>query len=313
MMDWSDRHCRFFWRSLTRKARLYTEMITTGALLYGDADYHLSHDPDERPLAVQLGGNDPAALAKAAILCEKAGYNEVNLNAGCPSDRVKSGAFGASLMNNPALVGDCIKAMQDAVSIPVTLKCRIGVDNNDSYEALCHFITCAEQAGCNVFIIHARKAWLSGLSPKQNREIPPLDYPRVFQLKRDFAHLQIVLNGGLTSIDACQDALEQLDGVMIGREAYQNPYFLAQIDSQIFNLKDQRTNISRRSIASQMVPYIEQQLAQGARLNHITRHMLGLCNGLPGARKWRRFLSENAHKPDADISTYQRSLELISQ
>jgi len=312
-MDWSDRHCRFFWRSLTRKARLYTEMITTGALLYGDADYHLSHDPGEQPLAVQLGGNDPAALAKAAILCEKAGYSEVNLNAGCPSDRVKSGAFGASLMNNPALAGDCIKAMQDAVSIPVTLKCRIGVDNNDSYEALCHFIACVEQAGCSVFIIHARKAWLSGLSPKQNREIPPLDYPRVFQLKRDFSHLQIVLNGGLTSIDACQDALEQLDGVMIGREAYQNPYFLAQIDSQIFNLKDQRTNISRRSIASQMVPYIEQQLAQGARLNHITRHMLGLCNGLPGARKWRRFLSENAHKPDADISTYQRSLELISQ
>jgi tRNA-dihydrouridine synthase A len=313
MMDWSDRHCRYFWRSLTRKSRLYTEMITTGALLFGDVDYHLNHDASEHPLAVQLGGNEPFALAQAARLCEKAGYDEVNLNAGCPSERVKSGAFGASLMNQPALVGDCIKAMQDAVSIPVTIKCRIGVDDNDSYAALCEFVASGEQAGCDTFIVHARKAWLSGLSPKQNREIPPLDYPRVFQLKRDFPNLQIILNGGLTSIAACQNALDQLDGVMIGREAYQNPFFLSEIDTQLFNDTARNINLSRRDIAQKMLPYIEQQLAQGTKLSHITRHMLGLCNGLPGARRWRRFLSENAHKADADINTFQRSLELITQ
>ena len=310
MMDWSDRHCRTFWRLLSTQALLYTEMITTGALLHGDAAHHLAHSPAEYPLAVQLGGSDRGDLARAARLCERAGYQEVNLNVGCPSERVKSGAFGACLMHEPQTVADGIKAMRDAVAIPVTIKCRIGVDDNDSYAALCDFVAINRDAGCNTFIVHARKAWLSGLSPKQNREVPPLNYPAVFALKRDFPELEIILNGGLKTLADCTAALENIDGVMIGREAYHNPYMLERVDAEIFGQAAAQAR-SRIEIALRYADYIEQQLQRGSRLNHMTRHILGLFNGVPGARQWRRFLSENAHKPGAGLATYLAALERI--
>lgn len=310
MMDWSDRHCRYFWRLLTKQSLLYTEMITTGALIHGDAAAHLEFNDIEHPIAVQLGGNDPQDLATSAKLCEQRGYDEVNLNVGCPSDRVKSGAFGACLMNEPQTVANGIKAMRDAVDIPVTIKCRIGVDDNDSYEALCEFVDINREAGCEVFIIHARKAWLTGLSPKENREIPPLDYPRVFQLKKDFPDLTIVLNGGLKTLDDCSDTLKQLDGVMIGREAYQNPYMLHDVDSVIYKQPDQQFS-SAMEVGHGFAEYIESQLKQGVRLNHMTRHLLGLFNSQPGARAFRRHLSENAYKPDADVSVFIAALEKI--
>lgn len=311
MMDWSDRHCRYFWRLMSKHARLYTEMITTGALLHGDAERHLRYNKEEHPIAVQLGGSNPADLAKSANLCEKAGYDEVNLNVGCPSERVQNGAFGACLMNEPNLVADCIKAMQDAVNIPVTIKCRIGVDDNDSYEALCQFVETNKQAGCKVFIIHARKAWLSGLSPKQNREVPPLNYPTVFKIKNDFPDLTVILNGGIKTMDGCEQAIKQLDGVMIGREAYQNPFMLAEVDKHLFN--DNQAYQTPLEVAKDYANYIEQELSQGAKLNHITRHILGLFNGRPRAKQWRRFLSENAYKTGAGLDTYLESLALFAQ
>ncbi len=310
MMDWSDRHCRYFWRLLSNNALLYTEMITTGALLHGDTEYHLAFHPHEHPIAVQLGGNKPADLAKAAKLCEKNGYDEVNLNVGCPSDRVKSGAFGAYLMNQPQLVADSIKAMQDATSLPVTIKCRIGVDDNDSYQALTEFVDINQCAGCTVFIVHARKAWLSGLSPKQNREIPPLDYPTVFRLKQDFPQLEIILNGGLKSLESCQDALQTLDGVMMGREAYQNPYLLNRVDQQLFDgLKPAFS--SPVELAHRYAHYIEDQLIRGVQLNYMTRHLLGLFNGQPGARAYRRYLSENATRSGAGVEVFLTAVDLL--
>ena len=316
MMDWSDRHCRYFWRLLTQQSLLYTEMITTGALIHGDIERHLQFDPSEHPIAVQLGGNNPADLAHCAKLCEDYGYDEVNLNVGCPSDRVKSGFFGACLMNQPQTVADGIKAMRDAVDIPVTIKCRIGVDDNDSYEALCNFVDINAQAGCEVFIVHARKAWLSGLSPKQNREVPPLDYPRVFKLKEDFPHLSIVLNGGLKTIDDCQQALQQLDGVMIGREAYQNPSMLQYVDSELYAdantelLNTESLNAEPNSLAAahRFAEYMDGQLSEGVRLNHMTRHLLGLFNGQTGARAYRRHISENANKTGAGIDVFMDAL-----
>ncbi|MBT5923922.1 MAG: tRNA dihydrouridine(20/20a) synthase DusA [Cellvibrionales bacterium] len=334
MMDWSDRHCRYFWRLLTQQSLLYTEMITTGALIHGDIERHLQFDPSEHPIAVQLGGNNPADLAHCAKLCEERGYDEVNLNVGCPSDRVKSGFFGACLMNQPQTVADGIKAMRDAVDIPVTIKCRIGVDDNDSYEALCEFVDVNAQAGCEVFIIHARKAWLSGLSPKQNREVPPLDYPRVFKLKQDFPHLSIVLNGGLKTIDDCHQALEQLDGVMIGREAYQNPSMLQYVDNALYGSNhtelpkgldsgidndldsgidsgiDKLADSLSGSLlaAHRFAEYMDGQLTQGVRLNHMTRHLLGLFNGQTGARAYRRHISENANKAGAGIDVFMDAL-----
>lgn len=307
MMDWSDRHCRYFWRLLTKQSLLYTEMITTGALIHGDVDAHLAFDEIEHPIAVQLGGNNAKDLAYSAKLCERRGYDEINLNVGCPSDRVKSGAFGACLMNDPQIVADGIKAMRDAVDIPVTIKCRIGVDDNDSYEALCEFVGTNAHAGCEVFIVHARKAWLSGLSPKQNREVPPLDYPRVFQLKNDFPNLQIILNGGLKTLADCNQALQQLDGVMIGREAYQNPYMLHAVDSTIYQQTADSFNTAME-VAHGFIDYIESQLSQGVRLNHMTRHLLGLFNGQPGARAFRRHLSENAYRANADAQVFLDAL-----
>ena len=310
MMDWSDRHCRYFWRLMTGHSLLYTEMITTGALLYGDAERQLAFDPSEHPLAVQLGGSDREALAHCALRCQQAGYDEINLNVGCPSERVKSGAFGACLMNQPQRVADAIKAMRDCVDIPVTIKCRIGVDDNDSYEALCEFVEINRAAGCERFIVHARKAWLSGLSPKQNRDVPPLDYPRVYQLKRDFPSLTFILNGGLKQLADCEQALQQLDGVMIGREAYQNPYLLQSVDEKIFQRPSERQ--SRQQIGLRYAEYIERELQAGTRLNHMTRHALGLFNGVSGARRYRRQISEQAHQRGAGVEVFLSALEKVN-
>ena len=286
-------------------------MITTGAIIHGDAARYLAFNTEEHPIAVQLGGNDSHDLAKSARICADFGYDEINLNVGCPSDRVKSGAFGASLMNHPQTVADGVKAMRNVVDLPVTIKCRIGVDDNDSYEALQNFVGLNAEAGCDTFIVHARKAWLSGLSPKQNREIPPLEYPRVFQLKQDFPELKIILNGGLKTIAQCKQALVKLDGVMVGREAYQNPFMLSDVDSFIFGVSD-TTIHDAMSIAESYASYIEQQLTLGVKLNHMTRHTLGLFNGKPGARQYRRHLSENAYKNDAGVEVYLQALNKIT-
>ncbi|MBP2845879.1 tRNA dihydrouridine(20/20a) synthase DusA [Dickeya oryzae] len=310
MLDWTDRHCRYFHRLLSHNALLYTEMVTTGAILHGKGDY-LAYSDEEHPLALQLGGSDPTALAQCAVLAEQRGYDEINLNVGCPSDRVQNGRFGACLMAEAQLVADCVTAMRERVSIPVTVKTRIGIDDQDSYEFLCDFIrTVSEQGGCDTFIVHARKAWLSGLSPKENREIPPLDYPRVYQLKRDFPSLTLAINGGIKTLAEAKQHLEHVDGVMVGREAYQNPGMLAQVDRDLFDATSVVPN--QAAVVQAMYPYIERELSGGAALGHITRHMLGLFQGIPGARQWRRYLSENAHKPGADASVVKHALSLVN-
>ncbi|MDG0801641.1 tRNA dihydrouridine(20/20a) synthase DusA [Pectobacterium polaris] len=310
MLDWTDRHCRYFLRQLTGQTLLYTEMVTTGAILHGKGDY-LAYSEEEHPLALQLGGSDPQALAQCAKLAEQRGYDEVNLNVGCPSDRVQNGRFGACLMGEAALVADCIKAMKDSTSIPITVKTRIGIDDQDSYEFLCDFIQIvAERGECDTFIVHARKAWLSGLSPKENREIPPLDYPRVYQLKRDFPALTIAINGGVKTLEEAKTHLQHLDGVMMGREAYQNPGILAQVDRELFGIDSATLDLA--GVVRAMYPYIERELSGGASLGHITRHMLGMFQGIPGARQWRRYLSENAHKPGADAAVVERALALVN-
>ncbi|MBY6094330.1 tRNA dihydrouridine(20/20a) synthase DusA [Ferrimonas balearica] len=294
MLDWTDRHYRYFARLISRQALLYTEMVTTGAIIHGKGDY-LGFNEEEHPVALQLGGSNPADLAHCARLAEQRGYDEVNLNVGCPSDRVQNGRFGACLMAEPQLVADCVKAMQDVVSIPVTVKTRIGIDEQDSYEFLTRFIDTVASAGCDIFTIHARKAWLQGLSPKENREIPELIYDRAYQVKRDFAHLNISVNGGITTLEQCEAHLQHLDGVMVGREAYQNPYMMAEVDQRLYG--DDRPVLSRAEVVEQMIPYLERHIANGGRANHVTRHMLGLFNGMPGARQWRRYLAQNAHLP----------------
>lgn len=309
MLDWTDKHCRYFHRVLSKNALLYTEMVTTGAIIHGRGDY-LAYNAEEHAVALQLGGSNPIDLARCAKLAQERGYDEINLNVGCPSDRVQNGRFGACLMGEAELVAQCVAAMRDAVDIPITVKTRIGIDEQDSYEFLVHFVQIvSEKGGCDNFTIHARKAWLSGLSPKENREIPPLDYPRVYQLKRDFPHLTLALNGGITSLEQAQTHLEYLDGVMIGREAYQSPYMLAEVDQRLFG---SITPVIKRTEAVQaMYPYIEAQLSQGTYLNHISRHMLGLFQNMPGARQWRRHLSENAHKPGAGIEVMEAALAKI--
>lgn len=297
MMDWTDKHCRLFHRLLTTKAFLYTEMVTTGALIHGDRDRLLGFNQEEHPLALQLGGSNPQELTICTKMAEDYGYDEVNLNVGCPSDRVQNGRFGACLMLEPELVAECIMAMTQAVKIPVTIKSRIGVDNNDSYAELAGFVERIASAGCNTIIIHARKAWLSGLSPKQNREIPPLNYDAVHQLKNDYPHLEIIINGGVIGVSQSLLLLEQVDGVMVGREAYHNPYMLAEVDRQMFHTTDPIK--SRQQVIMEMLPYIEDQLIQGVRLNAIVRHMLGLYHGQPGGRLFRRYLSEHATRPGA--------------
>lgn len=307
MLDWTTRHCRYFHRQFSQHALLYTEMTTAPAIIHAKYDL-LEYNPAENPVALQLGGSDPKQLAHCAKLVEERGYAEVNLNVGCPSDRVQNGMFGACLMGKADLVADCIKAMQDAVKIPVTVKHRIGIDDLDSYEFLCDFIE-KVQPYSNNFIVHARKAWLSGLSPKENREIPPLDYERVYQLKRDFSHLNISINGGIKTIEEIKHHLQFVDGVMVGREVYQNPSLLGEIDSQIFG--ENRPFVTAREAVEKMLPYIEKELAKGVYLNHIVRHMLGAFQNCKGARQWRRHLSENACKPGANVSIVEDALKFV--
>lgn len=307
MLDWTTRHCRYFHRQFSQHALLYTEMITAPAIIHAKYDL-LEYNPAENPVALQLGGSDPKQLAHCAKLVEERGYAEVNLNVGCPSDRVQNGMFGACLMGKADLVADCIKAMQDAVQIPVTVKHRIGINDLDNYEFLCDFIE-KVQPYSNDFIVHARKAWLSGLSPKENREIPPLDYERVYQLKRDFSHLNISINGGIKTIEEIKHHLQFVDGVMVGREAYQNPSLLGEIDSQIFG--ENRPLVTAREAVEKMLPYIEKELAKGVYLNHIVRHMLGAFQNCKGARQWRRHLSENACKAGANISVMEDALKFV--
>lgn len=306
MLDWTDRHYRVFLRLLTRRTLLYTEMVTTGAVLHGDRERLLGYDPAEHPLALQLGGSHPADLARCARIAADLGYDEVNLNVGCPSDRVQSGRFGACLMAEPDLVADCVAAMRAAVDVPITVKTRIGIDDRDSYAELVDFVRRVEAGGCNIFIIHARKAWLSGLSPKQNREIPPLRHDVVYQLKRDFPQITIILNGGLSNLEQIAAQLPQVDGVMIGRAAYENPYLLAEVDRRFFGSDPPPP--SRHAVVQAFLPYVESQLQQGTLLNSMTRHILGLFQGLPGARVWRRFLSEHAHRRGAGVETLEAAL-----
>lgn len=311
MMDWSDHHCRYFWRLITRQSLLYTEMVTTGALIHGDRERFLHFNAEEHPVALQLGGSDPSDLARCAKWAQEWGYDEVNLNCGCPSDRVQSGMFGACLMAQPDTVADAVKAMRDACTLPVTVKHRIGIDEMESYEEMLDFVGPVAEAGCEVFIVHARKAWLQGLSPKQNREVPPLNYPWVYRLKADLPQLTVVMNGGIQTLEQCQQHLQHVDGVMIGREAYQNPWMLAEVDSTLFGMD--KPAQSRDDVIAGLLPYVEQQLARGAHLNHITRHILGLYQGVPGARKFRRHLSENAYKKDAGLDVLRTAFQLVSE
>lgn len=309
MMDWTDRHCRFFLRLLSQHALLYTEMVTTGALLHGDRARFLDHDASEHPLALQLGGSVPAELAACAKLAEDWGYDEVNLNVGCPSDRVQHNMIGACLMGHPALVADCVKAMRDAVGIAVTVKHRIGINGRDSYAELCDFVGQVAEAGCRSFTVHARIAILEGLSPKENREVPPLRYEVAAQLKRDFPALEVVLNGGIKTLEECRTHLQTFDGVMLGREAYHNPYLLAEVDRQLFGIE--RAAPSRGDVLRQLRPYIERHLAQGGAMHHITRHVLGLTQGFPGARRFRQVLSVDVHKSPAPLSVFDHAIELL--
>jgi tRNA-dihydrouridine synthase A len=295
MMDWSDRHCRLFHRHISKHTWLYTEMVTTGALVYGDVERHLRFNEEEHPVALQLGGSDPADLATSARLGEKWGYDEINLNCGCPSERVQKGAFGACLMAEPQLVADCVKAMRDAVSIDVTVKHRIGIDDEQSYDFVRDFVGKVAEAGCTTFIVHARNAILKGLSPKENREIPPLKYEYAYQLKRDFPDFEIIINGGIKTEAEIDEHLKHLDGVMLGREAYHNPFVMASFDQRYYG--DSSAPKTREQVLEAMIPYIQAQLAQygplGLKLNSITRHMLGIMTGLPGARAFRQTLSDS--------------------
>jgi tRNA-dihydrouridine synthase A len=309
MMDWTDRHCRFFLRLLSKNALLYTEMVTTGALLHGDTERFLRHDETEHPLALQLGGSKPADLAASARLAQAAGYDEVNLNVGCPSDRVQNNMIGAVLMGHPQLVADCVKAMRDAVTIPVTVKHRIGINGRDSYEQLCEFVGSVREAGCTSFTVHARIAILEGLSPKENRDIPPLRYDIAAQLKQDFPELEIVLNGGIRTLEQCKEHLNTFDGVMLGREAYHNPYLLADVDRELFG--DTAPKITRAEALALMRPYVEAHLKEGGSMHHITRHVLGLGTGFPGARKFRQMLSVDIHKTDDPLGLLDRAGELL--
>ena len=294
MMDWTDRHCRYFHRLLSRRTRLYTEMVTTGALLHGDVPRHLDFNAEEHPLALQLGGSEPSDLAHGARLAQQWGYDEVNLNCGCPSERVQRGAFGACLMAEPQLVADGVKAMRDAVTLPVTVKHRIGVDRTESYAFVRDFVGTVAQAGCEVFIVHARNAWLKGISPKENRELPPLRYETVHRLKRDFPHLTIVLNGGVKTPAQIEEQLAFVDGVMLGREAYHHPWLMADWDARFFG--DPAVERDRDAIEAEMVAYMARRLDAGEPWSHVSRHLLGLRNGLPGARRWRQVWSDHRMK-----------------
>ncbi|MGE0611973.1 MAG: tRNA dihydrouridine(20/20a) synthase DusA [Hyphomicrobiales bacterium] len=311
MMEWTDRHCRYFLRLISRRALLYTEMVTAVAILRGDARRLLRFDPAEHPVALQVGGSDPRELAEAARIGEEFGYREINLNIGCPSDRVQSGRFGACLMAEPGLVAEGVAAMRAAVAVPVTVKCRIGIDDQDPDRDLDRFIDAVAGAGCTTFIVHARKAWLEGLSPKQNRDVPPLDHYRVYRLKRERAGLEIVINGGIENLDSAGAHLAHVDGVMLGRAAYHDPWQLAGVDSRLFG--DAPSGLTRRNVLERLVPYAERQLAEGVPLHAITRHILGLCQGQPGARAFRRHLSETAVRPGAGVDVLRRAIDLLEE
>ena len=311
MMDWTDRHDRFFLRLISSRALLYTEMVTAPAVLHGDRARLLGFDAAEHPVALQLGGSDPAALAEAARIGEDWGYDEINLNCGCPSDRVQSGRFGACLMREPDLVAECVSAMRSAVRIPVTVKSRIGVDDQEPEAVLPNFVERVAAAGCEVFIVHARKAWLQGLSPKENRDVPPLDYGLVHALKQSRPDLTIVLNGGLGTLDEALPHLGTLDGVMLGRAAYQTPWVLSDVDAQVFGAPP--SAMTRAEVIHAMADYAADRMAEGTPLKSITRHMLGLFQGVPGARAWRRHLSENAHRPDASPQVLLDALSLVDR
>lgn len=306
MLDWTDRHCRYFLRLISRHTLLYTEMVTTGALIHGDRARFLRFDPSEHPVALQLGGSDPADMARCARLGADWGYDEININVGCPSDRVQNGRFGACLMAEPETVAACVTAMKEAVSVPVTVKTRIGIDDRDSYGELVEFVGQVAEAGCDALIVHARKAWLSGLSPKENRDVPPLRYAVVEQLKQDFPALSISINGGITTLDQALGFLDRLDGVMIGREAYHNPWILAEADRRLFG--DPHPLPTRHQVIDAFIPYVERALAEGVPLTAMSRHLLGLFQGQPGARRWRRHISENAHRPGAGSEVLRAAL-----
>ena len=309
MMEWTDRHCRFFHRLLTRRALLYTEMLTTGAVLRGDRTRLLGFDPFEHPVALQLGGSEPAALGASARIAEDFGYDEVNLNVGCPSDRVQEGRFGACLMVEPALVADCVAAMKAAVRIPVTVKCRLGIDEQEPEEALFTFTDTVKAAGTDALIVHARKAWLKGLSPRENREVPPLDYSIVHRLKRAHPDLAIVLNGGIASLEQAQEQLGYVDGVMMGRAAYQEPWRLLGVDPLLFG--EPAPFDTPKAAALALMPYIEREISNGARLHSITRHVLGLFHAVPGARAFRRHLATQAVKPGAGVAVMADALAQV--
>jgi tRNA-dihydrouridine synthase A len=311
MMDWTDRHCRVFHRHITRHTRLYTEMVTTGALLHGDVPRHLDFDPFEHPVALQLGGSEPAELAACAKLAQQWGYDEVNLNCGCPSERVQRGSFGACLMAEPALVRDCVKAMRDAVDLPVTVKHRIGIDRGESYDFMRDFVGSVAESGCTVFIVHARNAWLNGLSPKENREVPPLRYEFVYRLKRDFPALTIVLNGGVNGNEQIAEHLLQVDGVMLGREAYHHPWLMAEWDRRF--LADTRgVEPTREGVEAAMVEYMTALVARGVTWPHAARHMMGLVHGLPGARRWRQVWSDHQLKDIAPALVMQQARQAMA-
>jgi tRNA-dihydrouridine synthase A len=309
MMDWTDRHCRFFHRRLTRRALLYTEMVVADAVLRGDRDRLLGFSPEEHPVALQLGGSEPAKLAAAAAIAAELGYDEINLNVGCPSDKVQSATFGACLMRSPALVGDCIAAMKAAVTVPVTVKCRLGVDEQDPEEALDALADAVIAAGADRIWVHARKAWLAGLSPKENRDVPPLDYDRVNRLKQRLPAIFVGVNGGVASLDQAAAHLTAVDGVMLGRAAYQNPVILAEVDQRF--LGEAAPAVEPRQAVEAMLPYIERNLASGTRLAQITRHMLGLFHGCPGARQWRRILSVEAARRGAGVEVVRTALAAV--
>ena len=311
MMDWTDRHDRYFLRQITHHAVLYTEMVTSAALLKGDRNYLLGFHEAEHPLALQLGGSDPGELALCARMAEDAGYDEVNLNVGCPSDRVKQGRFGACLMATPDVVADCVAAIRNATSLPVTVKHRIGIDDQDIDRDLENFVVQVSAAGCHTFVVHARKAWLKGLNPKQNRDVPPLDYTRVYRLKAEHPDLEIIINGGIRSLDEAEQHLQYVDGVMMGREAYQNPYILAEVDQRFYGVSPKPRQ--RDEVVDSIIPYIEQELGRGTALSYITRHMLGLYQGQPGAKGWRRTLSEQARHKTAGLEVLQMAQGWVKQ
>lgn len=311
MMDCTDTHCRYLMRLISRHALLYTEMVATNALLYGDVARHLTYNDEEHPIALQLGGSEPHDLALCAKLGEQWGYDEINLNCGCPSDRVQSGRFGACLMAEPEIVADCLKAMSDAVSLPITLKCRIGIDHHESYEEFCDFVgSVTNITGCHTVIVHARKAWLKGLSPKENREIPPLHYDYVYRLKNELPALEVIINGGITTLEEGLEHLKQTDGIMMGREAYHNPFILQQVDRLFY--EDHHPLVERKEICEKFIDYSRRQMDKGLHLNYLSKHLLGLYHEVPGSRKFRRHISENAHRSDAGIRVLEDALKLIA-